>query len=86
MTKVWITKYAISKGIFTVEGDVSSAAPSMFAAISRESGYSPHLYFHGEGRDWHTTEESAKAWANEMVRKKLLSLRRQITKMEKMKF
>lgn len=50
----------------------------------REKGYVS--YFHGKGNEWHTTKESAINKAEEIQKKKIDSLKKQIEKLEKMKF
>lgn len=52
--------------------------------VKQENTYSE--YYHGEGRDWHLTEESAGVRATQMVKDKIKSLKKQITKIEKMRF
>ena len=84
--KVWITKYALSKGI--IETDVYEEClgtdPSGNMISVKLNGYVS--YFHGKGNDWHTTKESAIQKAEEMRKKKMDSLKKQIEKLEKMKF
>lgn len=77
--EVWITKYALTQGIFKLHvidagNDVVRSADNALEI------------FHKEGRDWHITKESAIARAEEMRQKKIASLARQITKLEKMDF
>lgn len=43
-------------------------------------------YYHGEGKEWHRTRESAVAKAEEMRCKKIDSLKKQIEKLEKKRF
>ena len=77
--KVWITKYALTKGIYDVEVEESSD-PTM--VIDREN----LMYYHGEGRDWHRTEAAAKAHAILMVRARIASLKKSLVKLERMVF
>ena len=79
--KVWITKYALSTGIKEIEANVSSVSSDMVT----ESG-SIWNHFHGEGRDWHRSREAATAKAEEMRKAKIVSLRKQIAKLERMTF
>jgi hypothetical protein len=81
--KVWITKYALTKGIYEVEVEGSSSTPSM--VVSRQEGTYP-MFYHGEGTEWHQTEESARNKANQMVASELISLEKQIQKLRKAKF
>lgn len=78
--KVWITKYALSKGIKEKEVKQSDSFP--------ETVYGKDLYesYHGEGKEWHRTKESALARAEELRKKKIASLCKQIEKLEKLRF
>ena len=81
LEKIWVTKYALTTGIF-----------SEMAELDDEMASTPHNYETGEyansffGNDWHKTEEAAKARAEEMRLKKIASLKKQIQKLEKMTF
>lgn len=79
--KVWITRYALTKGI--IESEVIYCGDDMVR--ERKQGCFP-IYYHGEGHEWHKTKESAIAKAEEMRKKKIASLKKQIEKLEKMKF
>lgn len=79
--KVWITKYALTQGIFEKEAKECDR-PGM---ISIDEGYGC-VYFHDEGKDWCRTRESAIKRAEEMRQKKIASLKKQIKKLEEMKF
>ena len=77
--KAWITKYALTQGIYVVEGEISENCPTMFVD---HKGYSscyhpPH---------WHLTEDEAITRAEEMQKKKIASLKRSITNIEKLEF
>ena len=78
--KVWITKYALTRGILEMEcaqfGDISV----------KEVGNPFPTYYHGEGNEWHRTKESAIRKAEEMRQKKIESLKKQIKKFEEMRF
>ena len=79
--KVWISKYALSKGIYEREVKQGEIYPdTVYINAWRES-------FHGgEGKEWHKTREDAVRRAEEMRIKKIASLKKQIEKLEKMKF
>lgn len=77
--KVWITKYALSQGIKEIEVEQSKDFPDMVSDKWNAS-------YHGEGREWHRTFESAKMKAEDMRLNKIVSLNKQIQKYEKMKF
>jgi hypothetical protein len=78
---VWITKYALSWGILCVE-DAIDVGDDMLKCPSID----PYTYFHTEGKDWHRDEASAKVRAEEMRIAKIASLKKQLTKLEKMTF
>lgn len=78
--KVWITKYALSKGIKETEVKQSNSFPEIVHGKDLYDSY------HGEGKEWHRTKESALARAEEMRKKKIDSLRKQIEKLEKLRF
>lgn len=78
--KVWITKYALSDGIKELEVEQSDFSPNMvFGKVYNDC-------YHGEGKEWHRTYASATVRANEMRQKKIASLKKQIEKLEKMRF
>ena len=78
--EVWISKYALTQNIYleTVEQNVSNTS-----MVYRENS---SANFHGEGREWHRTQEGAIAKAEQMRQRKIASLKKSITKLEKMKF
>lgn len=81
--KVWITKYALTKGIYEVavinsqddENSVGVYCPNL--PYSHQRLYKP---------DWHETHEEAVARADEMRLKKIESLQKQINNLENLKF
>lgn len=77
--KVWITKYALTSGIVEIEGEITESG-SLYDMRS-----SLPMYYHGEGKEWHRTKESAIKKAEEMRQKKIESLKKQIKKLEEMK-
>jgi len=81
--KVWITKYALTKGIFEIEAEVCEfISPDMI----KEVGCEYPTYYHGKGKDWHKTREDAVKRADEIRKKKVVSLRKKIEKLESMIF
>ncbi len=81
--KVWITKYALTQGIYEAEVEQSTAAPNM---VSQKQKNTYDICYHGEGRDWHRTEEAARVKANKMVQDKISALKKQLIKLEKVVF
>lgn len=77
--KVWITKYALTKGIYEVNDELTpvTGSPGKFYA-------SPHR--HALTRDWAPTREEAVKQAEAMRDRKLASINKQIAKLKAMKF
>lgn len=82
MTKVWITKYALTTGIFSagavVYSDGMVCVPKPRGSIGIDS------YYHGD--DWHPSLGNAIERAEEMRTKKILSLEKQLTRLKVKKF
>lgn len=77
--KVWITKYALSDGIKELAAEQSDYSPDMvFGKVWNDC-------YHGEGKEWHRTYESAVVRMEEMRQKRISSLQKQIEKLEKMR-
>lgn len=76
---VWITKYALTKGVFEKEA-VETAYPSMICLAGRD-GYM--TCYHKP--DWHTTREAADARVREMIAAKEKLLRKQLAKLQKLR-
>jgi hypothetical protein len=76
----WITKYAMTSGILKkrVE-DCFDVADTMVEVIGGR-----HEYYHGH--DWHRTENEAIERANEMKRKKIASLEKQLKAIKALDF
>ena len=73
LAQVWITKYALTKGIYkeAVEIDGNMASTCV--------GWRTH--YHGEGREWHRSEQSAVKRAEELRMAKIESLEAQLRKL-----
>ena len=80
--KVWITKYALSRGVYEAEVEETNQTGMV---VHRQEGLYP-AYYQGEGTDWHRTEEAAKTRASAMAKAKIASLKKQISKLEKLTF
>lgn len=72
--KVWVTKYALTRGIFQAEGE---RWKNFFDA--RGEGFL-------NSNEWRETKEGAIACAEHMRLDKIASLRSQIDRLEKLKF
>lgn len=78
--RVWISKYALSVGLFEVDGEVTREGGISYTPP--EGGLRQYYY----GSDWHDTKEAAVARAEEMRIRKLKSLDAQIKKVSALKF
>lgn len=76
----YISKYALSVGIKTIVAEVSADGVVYNTANRWQE------FYHGEGREWHRTRESAVADAEARRVAKIASLKKQITKLEKLRF
>ena len=77
--KVYITRYALSTGI--IETDDAEICSNISEDMISSKKYG---YFHGN--DWHKKKEDAVLRAEVMRIKKIESLKKQIEKLDKMKF
>ena len=82
--KVFITKYALTKGIFEKEAEVCTGISDDFIRVNDACGYHSGEYYNGD--DWHTTKEDAIQKAEDMQQKKIIALNKQIIKLSKLKF
>ena len=80
--KVWITKYALTEGIFEVDAEFREG--DTMISYKLDDRYSQ--YAHGEGREWCATEAAAKERAEDMRKARIASLRKSIAKLEKLRF
>ena len=76
---VWISKYALSSGITKHDAKIDDKW------AVRGDPFSPCVYFR-LGRDAHTTEAAAIQAAEAQRVKKIASLKKQIAKLERMRF
>jgi hypothetical protein len=84
MTTFWISKYALSQGIYSVESDKIFEGTMLCVQPKDQLGYTAH--YHGEGRDWHRTKDGAIARAEQMRVAKIAALKKQIAKLESTSF
>lgn len=78
--KIWITKYALTKGILEVDGEICADTSTEMVK------YGGYQYVHREGRDWHRTRESAIARAEVMRKTKIAALTKHAQKLRGMRF
>ena len=79
--KVWITKYALTKGVIEADGELTSS--DSVSILNRDLSLSTHWFYKG---DWFSDKESAIQKAEEMRQKKIASLKKQIEKLDRMRF
>ncbi len=79
--KAYSTKYALTTGIDEVDLEIVEEVWGF-----TESYETCFRNWYKKGRDWHETRESALARAEEMRKEKIASLRKQIAKLEAMRF
>lgn len=71
LSKVWITKYALTKGVYTVENVKQSG--SMIRIGGVYYAHKPH---------WHETEDEARVQVQKMVDAELKSIEKKRAKLE----
>lgn len=76
--RVWISKYALTKGIFEVDAEIYEERMATWKVNGRSN--------HAHGCDWHRTREAAVARALEMVSAKRKSLAKSLAKLEKLQW
>lgn len=84
MSKYYVVRYALSKGIMEVVGEIAASHPDMLRWIDPKQATAN--FAHGEGREWCRTKDDAVARAEVIRRLKILSLKQQIAKLERIDF
>ena len=79
--KYWVTKYALTKGIFQVEAELVKSSDVTIRA-NKPSGITS--YYHKN--EWYPTKQEAVSRAKEMQKKMLINLQERIKKIEALKF
>jgi len=80
--KVWITKHALTQGIFEVEGNIFPTSEKMFFVPQTQK--TCEAYYHKPY--WHLTKEEAVKQAEKMRTDKLKSLEKQMSKIKSLRF
>lgn len=80
--KIWITRFALTDGIV----DLEVAGETEEAFVTKGRLYPKCWYKDMEGIDWCRTREAAVACAEEMRKKRIEQLERQLKKYKNMKF
>jgi hypothetical protein len=79
--KAWVTRYALTKGIFEVETDgPPEHAPGMIVYTRRGGTHYAH------GNDWHRFKDDAQRRAEDMRERKIKSHQKAIKKLENLSF
>lgn len=80
--KAWITKYALTQGIYEIDAEIcTNTSTDMIQDINNK-----YIYYHGEGRQWHSTKEAAIIKATQMRDRKVKALHTQLNKLNKLTF
>lgn len=83
LTKIFVTKYALSIGIFSAEAECKDGSDMAVIRGDRAKGYFDQYLHKG---DFYHDEESAMRKAEEMRQKKIASLNKQLIKIGNLKF
>lgn len=75
---VWVTKYALSKGVFTRKVVVCGEISERMVKVVKQG---PSEFYHG--KEWHRTEAEALAQVEKMVAAKRASLAKGLNKLDK---
>jgi hypothetical protein len=82
--KVFITKNCLSDGIVEREVEQDKQYPYLVCWKEIQGAWS--CYASGDGKQWHRTIESARSKAEATRKKRIDSLKKQIAKLEALKF
>ena len=86
--KVWITKYALTQGVEEIDSNQVKEfemTDTGYLCFRRNGKYSYTTELYSQ-KEWHRTKEFAIQKAEEMRQKKIASLKKQIEKLERMRF
>ena len=81
LPKVWITKYALTTGVYTAE-NVRLCGGEISRTIAVPQDTTLHLVFYVHKPHWHETEDEARAQVQKMVNAALKSLRKKRDKLD----
>ena len=79
--KVFVTKYALTEGVYVDDVEPSGVCESMVSSKTRDL-----TNYHGKGKDWHTDRDSALRRAETMRSKKIRSLETSIARLKGLRF
>jgi hypothetical protein len=83
ISKVWITKYALTKGVYTAENVEHSHSSDRIIRVDYTDAYGLGAHFWVAKPHWHTTEDEARAEVQKMVNAALKSLKKKRDKLDK---
>ena len=79
--QVWVSKYALTKGLYKVIVTQSDDMPELVREVVRN-----HRVYLGEGLEWHRTKEGAITRARTLQLAQISNLEKKLDKLEKMTF
>ena len=80
--KFYITKHALTEGIFEVDGEIGEVCPTCISVKRKNHNLTYTSFYHVEGKEWHKTLKQAKERAEFMRLKKIASLEKQIKRLK----
>lgn len=83
MTTIWISKYALTQGVYPVEASEIHKSETM-AVVPPVGDLGLTQYFHG--KHWHLTQANANAEAQRMRTRKVASLKKQLERLQALRF
>ena len=87
MIHVWLTKYALTRGIEEADAEIcENTSTDMIVFCADPEEPQRKTYIHYEGIDWHRSRESAVQRANNMIRQKVLSAEKQLKRLRGLHF
>ena len=87
MPTFYVTKWALTDGIFEVIADEPDASyQNMISAHWKDHRGLMQHHFHGDGIEWHRKLESAVDRAKTMQANKISSLEKQVARVKALKF
>lgn len=80
--KIYLTKYALTKGIISAKAEAVEGSPKLIAIPSEDGQHRDYF----RGKDWHLTKKAAVARAEEMRLKQIAKLQSQIKVLTELQF
>ncbi len=80
--KVWITKYALTQGVYTIEGQIDDQDLTVFCQDIEPDRY--FTFYHKPF--WHESEEAARAHFDKLKAARIASLKKSLRKTEMLEF